>query len=255
MKKLKLISITIVLLLISIFFIYNKIESNDNQIKLILENTNSVKSSIQEISKEVFYIYKKNNISISYLTNNIDILLININKIPNQQIQNKAKQFLSLIKQFQKNLTLNRAYINITLENNLKDIYNLNLNLVNNINQFNKQINTHCVSSIKYLKTILNILLFILFVLFIFLIKYLTQISNNFDILVKKINNTIKSIDQIQNQTEDILDSNEFDTNRYPSLSKKEDAIIEALDELIYTKNKLQYLQKNIDDLKKLKSY
>jgi uncharacterized protein YoxC len=92
-----------------------------------------------------------------------------------------------------------------------------------------------------------------LFVLFILLIKYLTQISNNFDILVKKINDTIKSIDQIQNQTEDILDSNEFDTNRDLSLSKKEDAIIEALDELIYTKNKLQYLQKNIDDLKKLK--
>ena len=82
MKKLKLISITIVLLLISIFFIYNKIESNNNQIKLILENTNSVKSSIQEISKEVFYIYKKNNISISYLTNNIDILLTNNRKKP-----------------------------------------------------------------------------------------------------------------------------------------------------------------------------
>jgi len=62
---------------------------------------------------------------------------------------------------------------------------------------------------------------------------------------MRKIDDSIKSIDQIEDNAENILDNIE--------LTEKEDAIIEALDELMISSIKLKKLKIDLENLNKLK--
>jgi hypothetical protein len=121
---------------------------------------------------------------------------------------------------------------------NLKLIAELDKLISLHHNHYHKQ------SSVdKVLQYSLFIILLMAFSYFLF---YISKTSNNFDILMKKIDNSIKSIDQIEDTAENILDDIEF--------TEKEDAIIEALDELMISSIKLKKLKIDLENLNKLKN-
>ena len=106
------------------------------------------------------------------------------------------------------------------------------------ISEFNKLISlhhNHFYDKLYIGKTLQYGLFFILLVAFSYFLFYISKTSNNLDILMKKIDHSIKSIDQIEEDAENILDNNEY--------TEKEDAIIEALDELMISSIKLKKLK------------
>jgi len=313
MAKIKIVGLFVfilsVILAILSLYISNQNKINTNTINIITQQ----KAYTQEISKNIFYIYKNKNISSVKIDEAINGFLSNmknrdntLKQIPSILIKNQSNKIMKLWDSFyldvEKFLSLNKSksvYKNILIEELLNNIYTKNQELLvefdhlKQIHQiyFNDILNGY--KNFQYiLFTVLIILLIYLFtqvkVIISFIsefksrsnkviknssIKELTpleQTSNNTDIskatenfnfLLNKINDSIKysehsiehttkSLQTVQDNIEEFLEllymqNNDIDIE----LAKKEDAIIESLDELINLTSKLHRLK---DDLNKL---
>lgn len=317
MTKIKIVGILIFALSIisAVLFSYT---SYQNKINSDLLNTiNEQKAFTQEISKNIFYIYKNKNASPKQLDNSIKAFLKNmesrdrtLNKIPSILIKKQSDKIITLWNKFYLNVQKFRnqsssatAYTSIILEQLVKDIYNINIML---IVEFDELIKIHQVYFHDILNTYKNIQ-YILFITLVLLLLYLftqikdviafihkflnaskkiitsssikelepidiqnensntdiSQAADNFNFLVEKINNSIqfssdsmqytsKSLEQIEENIEDfiellaVMDENkEMDLE----LTKKEDAVIQSLEELMNSALKLKDLKTDLDNL------
>ena len=259
MNKIKIAGIFIFIISIALVIVSKNIIDHTKINNNILETINKQKSFTQEIAKNVFYIYKNKNCSSKQLDDSIKSFLKNVNTkddrlnlITSSKIKMQIKKILILwnkfyldVQHFRDNSIVISPYASLILEDIVKDIYTDNLNL---IVEFDTLISLHnkyfeeehsLHKSIQY-----SLFILLLFVLIYFLI-YISRTSNNIDLLMKKIDDSIKSIDDIEDSAEEILDDIEF--------TKDEDVIIEALDELMISSNKLKKLRIDLENLTKLK--
>ncbi len=236
--------ISIILVVVSINISdHNKINNN------FLETINKQKAFTQEISKNIFYIYKNKSSSTTQLNNSIKKFLKNMDNksatIKDKEILLLWNKFYLNVQKFREQSSLSTPYVKITLEQTIKNIYSINLKLIVKFEQLIVDHKDEFYEVHKYHKYIQYVLFFILLMHLIYVLFFILKTTNNFDILMKKIDNSIKSIDQIENQAEDILEDIE--------LTKDEDKIIQALDELMISSIKLKKLKIDLENLNNLK--
>ncbi len=265
MNKIKVVGIIIFILSVALAILFQYI-SNQNRINInLLKTINQQKAFTQEISKNIFYIYKNKNSSTAQLEESIKKFLHNmsvrdntLNEVPSPLIKKQSNKIVILwnkfyldVQNFRNQTKVTTAYTNILLEKTVTNIYATNLKL---IVEFDKLILIHqkYFHDILYSYRIIQyILFFILLVLLGFFLTYIFKATNNISFLIKKIDNTIKSIDQIENNVESVLESIEDNSDE---VIKNEDAVIESLEELISSQIKLKNLQIDLENLIKLKN-
>ena len=315
MTKIKIVGLLVFILSIALAILSSHI-SNENRINNNLLNTiNAQKAFTQEISKNIFYIYKNKNASTLQLDDSIKKFINNLNNkdkvlnpINSLSIKNKSNEIIILwnkfylkVQNFRDQSKTISAYSTILLEQVVNDIYKINIRLVVEFNKLIKMHNLYFEETINSYKTLQYTLFFILVILLIYLFTQLQNIisfiqkfrhtskniivnstikdlkpinihnnsgelleaSNNFNFLVDKINISIKnssdsieysykSLEVIENNIEDLLkllsameDNDEIDKE----LTKKEDILIQSLEELTNSTLNLQSLQRNLDNL------
>lgn len=315
MTKIKIIGVLIfalsILLAILSAYISNQNKINNN----LLQTINTQKSFTQEISKTIFYIYKNKNSSNKELdilikrfvsimnSDNKEITDISYEKImlQNKKIVSIWNDFYLSVQNFRDNSKITTAYSSIILEKNVNDIYNKNLMLVLELDNYLKIHQEHLDGKINIYKNMQYILFLLLVLLLIYLftqvkvvisfiqkflntsekiishssIKELEHIevnnnsteiqeaTNNFNTIVDNINNSInisttyinnscESLEMLEKNIEDLLElisamenNNELDKD----LTKKEDAIIQSLEELSSSAQNLKTLKLNLDNI------
>jgi len=264
MNKIKIVGIIIFTLSMTLAAISLYISSQSTINNNILKTINQQKAHIQDISKNVFYIYKNKSSSSMQLEKSIKYFLNNMKKRDNiikevstplikkqsDKIIILWNKFYKIIQKFKKQNKVSTPYTNIVLDETIKEIYNINLSL---IIEFDKLIvieQQYFYKLLRSLKIIEYSIFFILLILFAFFLTYIFKTTNNIEFLIKKIDNTIKSIDNIENKVEVVLDSIEENNKE---IVKNEDTIIQSLDELINSQIKLKNLQADLESLIKLK--
>ena len=314
MNKIKITTILIFILAISLIVLSISINQDNKTHNNILKTINDQKNFTQEISKNIFYIYKNKNRSSSQLDNTIKEFIKNIDtnnkqhtisshkiKQQNQKIFNLWNTFYSKVDNFRKLNKIATPYSSIILEQTLKDIYNLNIKLVVEFDKLIEIQQESFKTTIKTKKTIQYLLFIALLSLLIYLFtqqkttisfiqKFLNtskniitnssiedlkpievktntneilQATNNFNFLVQKINNSIEnssksikhsynSIELLEQNIEELLElfyEMQEDKAFDKEMTKREDILIQSLEELTTSAKKLQNLKKDLDNL------
>ncbi len=188
MKKIKIVGMLIFLLSLSLAFLSNAINEKNLTNTHLLDAINEQKAFTQEISKNIFYIYKNKDASSTQLDASINDFIKNMNdknnaltkissidiKKENEKIVLLWNQFYLSVQKFRDKSKVTTLYSNIVLEDIVKDIYTINLKLVV---EFNRLIELHHKHFEMLHKNDKN-LQYILFFLLIFLLIYLfTQVK------------------------------------------------------------------------------
>ena len=314
MTKIKIVGIFIFTIAIILAFLSNYTSEEDRLNKEQLDIINIQKSFTQEISKNIFYIYKHKYASTSQLDDSIKKFISNleskerkINPTNSTEIKNKNKEiillwnkFYLLVQNFRDQSEITSAYSRITIDATVNAIYKLNLDLVVKFNEL-IEINTiYNKNTINGYKNLQYFLFFILVLLLIYLFTQLQSVisfiqkftntskniitnssikelepievnnnsnelleaSKNFNTIVDRINNSIQrssssmqhsyeSLELIEDNVEDLLEflSVMDDGGIDKELTKKEDAIIQSLEELTSVSHKLANLKVDLDNL------
>jgi len=315
MKKIKIVGLFVFILSISLAILSSSIRENNEDNNLLLDAINEQKAFTQEISKNIFYIYKNKDAtsqqldeSIKNFINNMNDKNNELNKIASIDIEEENKkiailwnQFYLSVQKFRDNTKVTTLYSNIILENIVKNIYTINLKLVV---EFDTLITLHHEhfedlhkNDITLQYALYLLLIFLLIYLFAqvkiiiaFIQKFLTtstkimssssikdleylelekstdeirDAANNFNFLVKNINNSIdfsgksienayKSLEVCENNIEELFEFlNEMKENESidDEFTKKEDVLISSLEELSSSALNLKNLKKDLDAL------
>jgi len=317
MNKIKFVA-ALILLLVVILALFSRYIAIQNSANInLLKTINEQKAFTQEISKNIFYIYKNKDASVKQLDRSIALFIENMNnrdeivhnmdaedlKKETRQILVLWNEFYLLVQNFRDKNRITNPYGSIIVEKIVNDIYKKNLKLVT---EFNKIItmHKHYFDAVKERNRAIQITLFIMILvlllylftqlkdLVLFVQKFLqtskniiqkstvkgvepiklapisrdiSEASEDFNYLIKKINDsmeismqsiqqTTNSLEQVEENIEDLLeliatmhDQKSLDKE----LIKKEDVMIEALEELSNALQKLQTVQKNLKNFKK----
>ncbi len=228
MTKIKIVGALIFVLSMSLAVLSISMSKNHTQNNDILDTINQQKDFTQEISKNIFYIYKNKNQPSEKLDALIQKFIDNMN---NKSIDNTAfaskemqkqnekilvlwNQFYLYVQKFRDNTQVATLYSNILLEGIVKDIYNTNLKL---LMEFNKLINLnqhYFNASEKKNKNIQ----YTLFLLLIFLLIY----------LFFQVNMTISFIQKFLITSKNIISSSSIENLEYMDVEKKSDEVLEA---------------------------
>ncbi len=305
MKKIKIIGALIFLISITLATIFNHTSKNISKHNDFINIMNKQKDFTQEISKNIFYIYKNPTSSTKTLDDSIKKFLNAMNNkseniTKNKNIAKLWNDFYLNVQKFRDQFKNKSIYSNIIFEKSVNEIYNTNLKLIlelNNIIQKEKGSFEKEQQFYKYLQYLLFIFLVLLLMylftelktVIAFVQKFLsaskkiisntsikelkpieinnagtdiTQAKDNFNSLVKKINDSIeysgnsieyvyKSLEVTERHIEDLVEliyaMNE--ETRDKELRKKEDAVIQSLEELSSTTIKLKNLKSDLDAL------
>ena len=305
MKKIKIIGALIFILSITLALLFSHTSKEIANHSIILNTINEQKDFTQEISKNIFYIYKNQSNSTQTLDDSIKKFLKNM-KDKEHYSQNSIQiiklwnTFYLHVQHFRDQIKNKSIYSNILIEKSIKDIYNTNLELIiefDNIittkqKNFNNRQNIYRIVQYMLFGILVLLLLYIftqIKIIMTFVQKFLSasksiiknssirelkpieidntisdisQAKNNFNTLVIEINSSIsyashsiehscKSIEIVEQNIEDLVEliytMNE--TARDKELRKKEDAVIQSLEELSTATRKLKNLKDDLDNL------
>ena len=259
MKKIKIIGVLIFVLFIFLVVLSSYI-SNQNQASLDVLNTiNKQKAFTQEVSKNIFYIYKNKNTSKISLDDSIQNFLQQTNNqdiVFPKKITSLWNEFYLKVQKFRDISKVTTAYSSLILEKLVNDIYVTNLKLVVELDKFLKKEQKKSQQKHKQIK----LLQYILFLLFLILLIYLfTQLKSIMFFIQKFLktskdimkNSTIKDLKPIEvdADTQDILQA----TNNFNFLVQKINSSIEnSSKSLKHSYNSIEIVEKNIEELLEL---
>ncbi|PHS57979.1 MAG: hypothetical protein COB17_04585 [Sulfurimonas sp.] len=303
MTKIKIIGALIFILSISLAVIFNIMSKYTNIQNDVISALNTQKSFTQEISKNIFYLYKNTEVSSKKLDISINKFLGNKNhkyQVQNKQIIILWNKFYLDVQKFRDYQAIKSLYSNILLEQLVKKIYNTNLKLLIEFNKLLKVQKTNLYNKINLYKYIQYSLFSLLVLLLLYIFTQLksvinfvqkfiltsksillnssikdlepiiinknsidiSQASDNFNTLVQKINSSIKyssnsiqhsyeSIEVLEKNIEKLIELVYTMQNEQinKELTKKEDVVINSLEELNSSNIKLKNLKKSIEDL------
>lgn len=315
MTKIKIVGALIFSLSIILAMLFGYISKQRAMNSDLLNSINMQKAFTQEISKNIFYLYKHQDTSYKELDNYIKKFVERMNnkeknfseisckKIEKQNrlIIKQWNEFYRTVQKFRDQSRVTTAYSNIILEKTVSDIYNKNLMLIISLNSLIELHKLYFDNQLQNYKTLQYALFFLLISLLIYLFTQLKAVisfiqkfintsqsiitkstikdlkpievdnnsadvlkaSNNFNLLVQNINSSIensatsiehsvKSLELVENNIEDLLDlvvimeeSDAMDKD----LTKKEDALIQSLEELTTSAQQLRALKTDLDEL------
>ena len=308
MKKIKIVGALIFTLSITLAAIFSYTSKNISKHNDFINTMNEQKDFTQEVSKNIFYIYKNPTSSTQTLDDSIKKFLAATNNKNNKNNKNEKNEHITKlwndfylnVQNFRDQFKNRSIYSTILFEKSVKEIYNTNLKLIsefNNIIQKEKESFEKKQQFFKYIQYLFFIFLVLLLlylftelkIVIAFIQKFLSAskeiISNtsikelkpieienagtdiaeakdNFNSLVKKINSSIeysgnsieyvyKSLEITEGHIEDLVEliyaMNE--KTRDKELRKKEDAVIQSLEELSSAAIKLKNLKNDLDAL------
>jgi len=305
MKKIKIIGALIFILSITLALLFSHTSKEIADYSNIVNTINEQKDFTQEISKNIFYIYRNQSNSTQTLDDSIKKFLQNMKN--KEHYSQNSTQIIKLwntfylhVQHFRDQIKNKSIYSNILIEKSIKDIYNTNLELIIEFDSiittkqknFNNRQNIYKIVQYMLFGILVLLLLYIftqIKIIMTFVQKFLSasksiiknssirelkpieidntisdisQAKNNFNALVIEINNSIsyasnsiehscKSIEIVEQNIEDLVEliytMNE--TARDKELRKKEDAIIQSLEELSTATRKLKNLKDDLDSL------
>ena len=305
MNIIKIIGALIFILSITLAVLFNYTSKEDKAYDELINTIAEQKNFTQEISKNIFYIYKNKNSSTTALDNSVKHYLKHMSN--KTKTLKRSEKIISLwnnfyldVQKFRDQVKNISPYSNIILEKSVTNIYNTNLKLIVEFDKlikieevkFNKK--QDLFQSLQYtLFVVLVLLLLYLFTqlktLLNFIQKFLftsksiissssikelepiniiqnsndiAQASDNFNALIKKINNSIddssrsiqhsyKSLEICEEHIEELMDFiyTMDNDSRDKELRKKEDTIIQSLEELSQTSQNLKNLKNDLDNL------
>ena len=317
MTKIKIVGALVFTLSIILAILFNHVSEQSKISNNLLDTINQQKAFTQEISKNIFYIYKHPTASSSQLDDSIKSFLSNMNNresnlntVNSIAIKDQSAKILILwnnfyleVQNFRNLNKITTAYSSIILEKLVNNIYKINLNLVVEFDKLIKIHQTELQSNITIYKNIEYALFFLLVTLLIYLFTQIKEIlifiqkflttskqirlnssikelqplendtnssnsnitdaTNNFNYLVNKINDSVeyssqsiehsyKSLELVEQNIEDLLEllyTMEDNKDMDKDLTKKEDAIIQSLEELTSSAQHLKELKVDLDNL------
>jgi len=267
MTKIKVLGILVFLLSILLAILFNFVSQSNTQHNDILDTINEQKAFTQEISKNIFYIYKNKDASSIQLDESIKKFINNINsrnkkltQISYLDIEKENKIIVSLwnefylaVQDFRDKSKISTLYSHIILEDIVKKIYNTNLKLVLEFDKLIYLHNEHFHENEKDNKYIQ----YSLFALLIFLLIYLfTQIKIVISFVQKFLNTSkniitnasIKDLEyiEVKRNSEEVLEA----TNNFNSLVKNINDSIEFSSKSLENSYKsLELCESNIEEL------
>lgn len=305
MNKIKIIGTLVFLLSVTLAFLFNYTSEKNIKHTEFLNTINEQKDFTQEISKNIFYIYKDKECSTTTLDESIKSFLHQMDtkkqKLQlNKEIITLWNKFYLLVQDFRSNIKNTSLYSNIILEKEVRDIYNTNLKL---IVEFDKLVKKE-QESFERVQNIYILIQYLLFTVLVLLLVYLfTQLKSiisfiqqflltsktiltnssikelepidisdnnseiseagkNFNLLLKKVNDSIenssnsiehtyKSLEIVEQNIEDIVELiyAMSEKSRDKELRKKEDAIIQSLEDLSSSTKNLKNVKLDLDEL------
>jgi len=305
MQRIKIVGALIFTLSMTLALLFNHTSKESSLHNDFINTMSQQKDFTQEISKNIFYIYKNPNSSTQSLDNSIKKFLSNIKN--EEQVLEKSTQIIKLwnnfylhVQHFRDQINNKSLYSNLLVEKSVKDIYNTNLELIVEFDKiiiakqidFDKKQNIYKL--IQYmLFTLLVLLLIYVFTqlktIMAFMQKFLlaskaiisnssikelkpieiddgisdiSQAKDNFNTLVQKINDSIKyssnsiehsfkSLEIVEQNIEDLvgLIYTMNENARDKELIKKEDAVIQSLEELSSMTMGLKSLKNDLENL------
>jgi methyl-accepting chemotaxis protein len=317
MTKIKIVGALVFSISILLTILFNYVSQKNKISNDILKTINQEKALTQEISKNIFYIYKKNDTSDFQLNNAIQSFFNDINNKENElnninslAIKNQNSKILILwnkfylkVEKFRNLYKISTPYSTILLEKLVNDIYKINLEL---IMEFDKLLNLHqeeLQNELNRYKNIEYALFFFLVILLIYLFTQIKQIfifiqkfsliskkiinnpsiknlepikddeiasnkslsdaTNNFNLLIQQLNNSVnhsadsierscESLEVVEKNIEDVIEfiyAMEDEELLDKNLTKKEDIIIQSLEELTTSMQNLKKLKIDLNDL------
>ena len=271
MTKIKLLGALIFILSI-ILALYSKHIATQNDANLVLLKTiNEQKAFTQEISKNIFYMYKNKDASTKQLDESIKSFVKNMNQreellneifsddieLQTDKIVKLWNEFYLLVQKFRDiSKVKSNTYTSIITEKLVRDIYDANLKLVV---EFNKLIEMHkehfdaFMNISKAIEIVLFVLLLGLLIYFFTQLKdviaFIQKFLNTSKKIVKK--STVQGVEPIETLTnvEDVSQA----VNDFNFLVEKIDKSIDYSSEAIENaSNSLEMIEENIDDLLEL---
>ena len=241
MTKIKIVGALIFMLSVYLALFSITLSQNHTQNNAILETINQQKDFTQEISKNIFYIYKSQNKSSVKLDALIQKFVDSMNNkrtdnpmFSSKEIQKENEKILLLwnefylyVQKFRDNSQVTTLYSNILLEGVVKDIYNTNLRL---LVEFNKLINLnqHLFNASE--KKNKNIQ-YALFLILILLLMY----------LFLQVNMTISFIQKFLATSKNIISSSSIENLEYMDVKKKSDEVLEATNNFNHIVDKINH--------------
>ena len=185
MTKIKIVGALVFTLSIILAILFNYVSEQSKISNNLLDTINQQKAFTQEISKNIFYIYKNNNASSSQLDASIKSFISNMSNrekqldvINSTTITNQSARILILwnnfyleVQNFRDISKTTTAYSSIILEKLVNNIYKINIKLVVEFDQLIKIHQIELQNSVTIYKDIAYTLFFLLVVLLIYLFK------------------------------------------------------------------------------------
>ncbi|MFA5460557.1 MAG: hypothetical protein WC274_00600 [Sulfurimonas sp.] len=261
MKKIKITGAFIFSFSLALAFMFNYTSKGISEHNKTLAVMNIQKNFTQEISKNIFYSYRHQNTSLEKLDSSIKMFFETMNKEDiglqkNEKIRKLWNNFYLHVQNFRDLLKSQSIYSNIMIEKEIKEIYNINLELILESDIFiNQQIKLFNNTQNSY-KLIQYILFFVLVLLLLYLFTQLKPVMNfvqKFLLTSKEIisSSSIKALKplDIQESNNDIFEAKE---NFNFLIQKINDSIESSSNSMEHTYKSLEIVEKNIDNLVEL---
>jgi methyl-accepting chemotaxis protein len=301
MKKIKVVGMMVFLLAFFLALLSTHISKENEYHLNDLRCLNEQKSLTQEISKSIFYYYRNHQDISEKLDKTIAIFVSknNINLLNEPQTLKRWNQFYADVNQFRKVTKVKTGYNSIITEKLVNRIYHNNVMLVNELNFVIESKESSLTQHIKRYKELQYFLFLILIVLLMYLFtqirviikfiykfsqasnkiiknstiegiepiileksdKDLKEVSQNYNHLIKKINDSIfysiqsmeqsgQSLEEVAKNIEDFMELLSLMYNEDTNLLfKKEDVVIESLETIMTLRQKLKDLEKDLNRL------
>ena len=256
MRNIKIVGAFIFILSITLAILFNITSKKNILHNDFINSINKQKSFTQDVSKNIFYIYRNKLASTKKLDTSIKKFMQNVDskhKFQNKQIILLWNSFYLDVQKFRDFEATESPYSHILLEEIVTNIYNTNLKLVVEFdklthiqqNSFNNEVNNY-----KYLQ-------YSLFFILVLLLLYLfTQLKNVISFIQKFIstsksiiiNSSIKDLAPIE-VSKSSIDIEEA-TDNFNALVQKINSSIEYSSKSIeHSCNSLEVLEQNIEQL------
>ena len=132
MKTIKIVGALIFILSITLALLFNQTSQENTTHNNFLNDVNEQKAFTQEISKNIFYIYRNKHSSTNQLDKSIKDFLLHMSN--SEQTHKQSQKIITLwnnfylhVQNFRDRSKTTVLYENIILEDIVKDIYNTNL--------------------------------------------------------------------------------------------------------------------------------
>ena len=261
MRKIKITGAFIFIFSVMLALIFNIASKNISDYNNNIAVMNIQKNFTQEISKNIFYSYKHQKSSFQTLDNSTKLFLQSMSDednglLKNEKIRQLWNKFYLHVQHFRDHVKRESIYSNIILEREIRDIYNINLELILASDLFIEQ----QIKRFNNIQNIYKIIQYLLFLVLVLLLLYLfaqLKVVMNFiqkflltskEILSSSSIKALKPLD-IQKSNSEIFEAEE----NYNLLIKKINSSIESSSKSMeYTYKSLEIVEQNIDNLVEL---